>query len=488
MRRLGLVVAVLAAAGCSALRDAFTAHPKAAARAAGQTLSVERLAQLASRAKGMPLDASSLSRLADAYVDYALFAMAVVQGRNLDDSATIARAMWPRVSQLRFNHFFAGISKSVEPTPHQVDSTYAAGEVRAFQHILITVPPNAPPPEVERKQQQINAVWRGLVTTGGENFAAVARRRSEDEGSKPAGGYLGAGGRGRFVRPFEEAAWGLAPGQMSGVVRSAFGFHIIRRPPLAEIRDTFTADVAQVLETRLDSAYLSDLVTQHEVRVADDAPQAIRDAVQDLPAAAGSDKRLASYRGGTFTVKDFARWVAAVDPRFAQQLATANDSLIRLALDRVIERELALRQAESTQVSLPDSEWAAVRAEYDSTLALLRDQLRLDPTAVRDTSVPVTRRTQFVMAAVDAYFDRVVGGQAEYHSVPHFLAQTLREQADWSVDAAGVRSAIQRAVALRASADSIRPPGAGTPGLRPAPGPPPVGPAADTARGSSPGS
>lgn len=483
MRRFGLIVAVLTVAGCRALRDAFTAHPTVAAEVGGQSLSVERLAELAARVKGMPLEEANLSRLADVYVDYLAFAVAVAHGQDLDDSATLARAMWPVLSQQRFNHYFETVSGAIEPTPAQIDSTYAAGDLRAFQHILVTVPPNASPPVVEQKHREIDAVKRQLESSGGVDFAAVARRRSEDGSSKPAGGYLDVGGRGRFLRPFEDAAWQLEPGQMSGVVRTSYGFHIIRRPRLAEIRDTFTVGVSEALLSRFDSTYLSDLAARQQVRIKEDAPQAVRNALQDRAVAARSNQALATYRGGRFAVKDFVRWLYAIDPRYVRVLETAKDSVIDGALRQLIERELALREADSAHVSLPDSEWTAIRLAYDSTLAMLRGQLQLDSAIGHDTAVSAQRRAEIAAAAVGGYFDRVVGGQAEFHAVPALLAQVLREQAGWSVDATGIRSATQRAVALRAAADSLRPPTASPgAGLRPAPGPAPVGPATDSGR------
>src|SRR2546426_11815379 len=60
---------VLALAGCTALRDAFSAHPEVAGTAAGQTLTVERLADLAGHAKRIPLRADVLTSVAGAYLD-----------------------------------------------------------------------------------------------------------------------------------------------------------------------------------------------------------------------------------------------------------------------------------------------------------------------------------------------------------------------------------------------------------------------------------
>jgi peptidyl-prolyl cis-trans isomerase C len=72
----------------------------------------------------------------------------------------------------------------------------------------------------------------------GEDFAAVAREVSEDPGSAPRGGDLGAFGKGQMVPPFEQAAFALPAGQISGLVESPFGFHVIKvqeRLPAGEI-------------------------------------------------------------------------------------------------------------------------------------------------------------------------------------------------------------------------------------------------------------
>ena len=62
----------------------------------------------------------------------------------------------------------------------------------------------------------------------GADFAALAKQHSEDEASKDAGGDLDYFGRGRMVAEFDQAAWALTPGQISDVVKTSFGFHIIK--------------------------------------------------------------------------------------------------------------------------------------------------------------------------------------------------------------------------------------------------------------------
>lgn len=473
MRRAGLIVLGLLVSGCKVLQDAFTAHPASVAEADGQVLTVEHLADLASRVKGMPLESPNLTQLASAYVNYTLFAMSLAKGRTLDDTATVSRVMWPVISQLKFEHYSEKRNARQAMSAPQVDSAYNAGDVRAFQHILIMVPPNAAPPVIQQKQNQATTLWRSLATSGGTNFAAVAKRTSEDPASKPSGGYLDVGGRGRFVPQFEDAAWQLPPGSISGVVRSSFGFHIIRRPPLAEIRDTFAAGVEHLRATRSDSSYFATLAHNHKVKVESGAGEAIRSALEDLDAAGRSDKALATYSGGTFAMKDLVRWLFAIDPRYAQMMLTANDSQVNLLVQQLVQRSMALHEADSSGVQPSDSEWADIRVQYDSTLAVLEHSLNLTPAVVHDSASTEDGRARLAMARVNDYFDRAISGKAQFLPIPPLLAQVLRDQGDWSIDAAAVQRAAERATALRASTDSLRPAGGGAQ-MQPAPGPPPV--------------
>ena len=77
----------------------------------------------------------------------------------------------------------------------------------------------------------------------GMTFAAAATKFSEDQGTSGRNGDLGWFERKRFVQPFDEAAFKLHPGQVSDVVQTPFGFHLVRCdsarpvPAYADIRD-----------------------------------------------------------------------------------------------------------------------------------------------------------------------------------------------------------------------------------------------------------
>jgi peptidyl-prolyl cis-trans isomerase D len=475
MRRTSLVLAgLLLLVACSAARDAFSPRAETIARANDQTLSVERVAGWVGNSKQVPLEPLALSRLSHVWVDYALFAQALAAGKDLRDSATMAAAMWPVVSQLKWERFHDKLVAIGDMTPPQVDSAYAAGQFRMFQHILIQLPPNSSSDvdaQKRRRAEQLLPQARG----GGARFAQLAARYSDDPGSKIHGGSLGVSTRGQFVPAFEDAAWELKPGEVSPVVKSPFGYHIIRRPPLAEVRDTFRVRVQDQVALHTDSIYLDSLSIKRRIEPVNRAPAYVRAAVQDLDASRSSNRVLVDYRGGSLRVRNFVRWLSAMDPQVMQALPQATDDQIKQFLKAIAQRDLVIQQAESANVTLTAEDWQQVRAEHDSALVMLGSILNLSPQALHDSVATPEDRRNVAMTRVNDYVERVLQGRARYFPVPPALAETLRNQARWSVDEAGVRRAVERAQQIRASTDSSR---TNEPRMTPAPGPAPI----DTAR------
>lgn len=125
---------------------------------------------------------------------------------------------------------------------------YNAPEDRRARHILIEAPKDATTEQRAAARQKAEALLKS-VKAKPETFADLAKSNSQDPGSAANGGDLGFFARGAMVKPFEDAAYALKPGQISGIVESDFGFHIIK---LEEVRGggarTFDEVKAQVLE------------------------------------------------------------------------------------------------------------------------------------------------------------------------------------------------------------------------------------------------
>jgi peptidyl-prolyl cis-trans isomerase D len=108
------------------------------------------------------------------------------------------------------------------------------------------------------------------VKSGGD-FAELAKKFSEDEGSKASGGDLDYFSRGRMVPEFENVAFTLQPGQVSDLVKSQFGFHIIKvidkRPASSTPLDQVRAQIQEQLSLQLADQRISDQAAQFASRI-----------------------------------------------------------------------------------------------------------------------------------------------------------------------------------------------------------------------------
>jgi peptidyl-prolyl cis-trans isomerase C len=104
------------------------------------------------------------------------------------------------------------------------DKLSVPDEVSA-SHILIKVGENATPEEKQKAKEKVEALR--VRALSGEDFAKLAKENSED-GSASNGGDLGFFGKGQMVKPFEDAAFSLEKGQISSVIETQFGYHVIK--------------------------------------------------------------------------------------------------------------------------------------------------------------------------------------------------------------------------------------------------------------------
>jgi len=94
------------------------------------------------------------------------------------------------------------------------------------RHILLKFSHNMSEEEKKKVKEKAESILERLKK--GEDFAELATAYSEDPGSAKKGGDLGYFQKGKMVKPFEEAAFSLKPGQLSGIVETRFGYHIIK--------------------------------------------------------------------------------------------------------------------------------------------------------------------------------------------------------------------------------------------------------------------
>jgi len=131
---------------------------------------------------------------------------------------------------------------------------YRVPEQVKVSHILIKTPLPAPgAKEDEKAIADARAKAEGVLKElkAGGDFAKLAEKYSDDPGSAKSGGDLGWIGRGRTVPEFEKAAFSLGKGQTSDLVKSSYGFHIIRVEDKQEAHLKTLAEVKSEIEEKV---------------------------------------------------------------------------------------------------------------------------------------------------------------------------------------------------------------------------------------------
>ncbi len=131
-------------------------------------------------------------------------------------------------------------------------SRLAGNEERRASHILISAAKDAPAAEREKAKARAEELLAELRKAPGR-FAELAKKDSQDPGSAAAGGDLGFFARGAMVKPFEDTVFAMKKGDISDVVETDFGYHIImltdiktpRQPTFEELRPSLEAELKQ---------------------------------------------------------------------------------------------------------------------------------------------------------------------------------------------------------------------------------------------------
>ena len=136
-------------------------------------------------------------------------------------------------------------------------SRYTAAEERRVRHILINAAKDAAPDVTQKAKARAEALLAEVRKTPA-SFAEVAKKNSEDPGSAANGGDLDFFGRGAMVKPFEDAAFAMKPGETSNVIETDFGYHMLRleavrggdKKPFEAVRATIEDEVRQQLAVK----------------------------------------------------------------------------------------------------------------------------------------------------------------------------------------------------------------------------------------------
>ena len=452
---LGTMLAVpLSLAACDGFREAFTAHVDVAAEVGSQELSVTRLADLLGNSR-LPLEREVAEGVANIWVDYQLLAHAAAEGDSLKAPGEIEGALWAEIAQSRVGQFYEQISQQWQTPPEVGEAQYNQGDVLAARHILLRVPPTALSQAERDSVRQLAESIRARITP--QNFAALARQHGQD-GTAEQGGYLGVFGRGDMVPEFEAAVLALRPGEISPVIQTQFGYHIVQRSPYSEVAEDFAAQYAATYRQKAESTYLANLEAAGEVDVRGNAPAVVRRVAENPDEHREDGTVIATSTAGDLTAARLAQWVNSYPPQaqIRQTLSQAPDSMIPMFVRNVVRNELVLKQADSAGIEMSEAEMITLRAAFANAVNQLWSALGVHPDSLAKAAAGEAERQRLAASNVDQFLTSVVSEQARYVPIPPPVQTVLRGKYDYEIVDAGIDRALERANQIRASSDSAR--------------------------------
>jgi parvulin-like peptidyl-prolyl isomerase len=467
---------------CSGLKDALNAHTDWVARAGSAEHSVTKLANLLGKSRA-PIRKDIAKSIANVWVDYQLLGVAAAHNDSLSDPKVIDEAMWPAIANLKARKWYDVVSKGwgVEDTA-AVQRQWDSGQILAADHILLLTQGMNDTQKAQVKKK-IDAI-RATVTPA--NFAETAKKNSQDSATAKAGGSLGIFPRGGMVPEFEKAVVALKPGEISPVIQTQYGYHIIHRPTYDQVKSQLlTASKGRSVAVA-ESTYLAKVEQNGKIEIKKDAAATVKALGNDPDAYRRDNTVLATSTAGKFTTSRLVGWLETLPPqaRVLDQIKQSPDSLLAQLVRNFVKNELVLKQADSAKIQIDPAELAQLHASFANAVRSAWAQLGVTPASLADSAKSEGGREKLAAKRIDDYFTRMVQEQAPFVSVPTPLSNILREKFKYAFNDAGFDRVVQEAARIRSSTDSARtrsqPPTAVPLGPQPVPAPP-------TASSTSPG-
>jgi peptidyl-prolyl cis-trans isomerase D len=164
----------------------------------------------------------------------------------------------PQITQAQIQQYY-----------NQNQQLYRVDPQVKVRHILISVDPNAGPSADAAAKAKAQGILDQLRKDNGKDFAELAKKNSDDPGSKDQGGELGWIKHGVTVPEFDQTAFAQQPGQISGLVRTRFGYHIIQTEakeeahtkPLDEVKASIIDTLTKQTETQAEQSLAAQIAT-----------------------------------------------------------------------------------------------------------------------------------------------------------------------------------------------------------------------------------
>jgi peptidyl-prolyl cis-trans isomerase D len=460
-------------------------NPDVAAKVGSEQLSSARLADILGNSQA-PLERDVARSIAELWVNYQLLGQAAAKGDSLNDKKTMDDALWSNIENMKVKKFYDTYQKTWDTVTYGTDEErYNKGEKLGARHILVKVDPTATPEQrqaARRKAEQI----RAEATPA--NFKDLAAKRTEEPGGGERGGMLPLFGSGEMVAAFDAGVRAIKPGEISPLVETEYGYHIIYRLPFNEVKTEFSTEVQKRNSQIADSVYLANTEKNAQVKLETDAAITAKAIARNPLGYTKDNGAVAKYKGGELTKAEFADWLQAYPPNMQvrPQIINAPDSLVGRFILQIVRNELMLRAADSTKMVTDTAEMSNLYLNFKNAVTQAWTGLGVAPNILAD-SAKGDSKEKAAAARVETYFDKLVKNEVQFVDIAYPVARALQRKYPYSVNDAGLDKAVDKAKAVRAAADSLKakqppvqpgadaPPAVTPPVVAPPTGTPPAG-------------
>ena len=407
------------------------------ARTGDWTLSEDRLAELLVLAQPFPLDSVPAVQLVRHWQGAAALALRSAAGDSLLGGEALEAATWlDRREVLLAADRETRLGASAAPSPEAIVAAFQGGSLRLVAHMLRRVGPETSSAERVLQQRTAERILGSIVEGASWNDVVD---ESEDAATRDAAGLMGLFSRGELPSNLDRAAFRLEPGQVSGVVQTRQGFHILYRPRFEEVSLVFAARLRERRLAEADAAAAEEVRGASGMELSPVAAHLIGLVAQDPDGWLDSAAPLATWDEGVLNASAAARWLIFLPATSRAELAAADEEAKTDLVRELATRELRL--ASLQQGTELDSAVIADFAEaHADEIEYWTGELALD--APDAPSRPALTR----------HMETVVSRQGQARSLSPLLEAWLLDRAGTEVRATGVLAALVKARAMLAGA------------------------------------